>query len=504
MGAPDLWVAPLFVSRLLRWRGTAPAVVFVTLMALYGTTLLAHVGWSGDTAKFQFIGRVMGTPHQTGYPTYVLLNAAFVRVMALGSLAWRANLLSALCVASAGAVLVRVLGLLGVRTLVAIAGSVALGLTLTLWTQAVVAEVYGLHLVLGVLALWFLLRWRAERRPGLLVAVAAVVGISLGNHLMTLLLVPGVAAFVWIVDRRALRPRLLAVCALVACLGLAQYGFVVWRTLHPSPTTYVQSRADDVGQLMGVLRGADFEGSMFAFPASEVVTAQLPAVAGYLWRDLSWLLVASIVGLVWRRGDPLSALLGSWAALDVAWVLNYDVIDAEVFLLPAELCLVIWATLGMEVVCRRLDARGWVPISAGVLAVPIAFGLWNFGLVDRSKNLPTAARAARVVTHAPDGAMILTHNYRASQYVRYHLLGEGLGQERDLVLADHTQPLDEVADYVGGREALTLDGRRVACGRPVLTAWTSIVERAGLVGLRARLAGPRVWRLVPARPLTGE
>jgi hypothetical protein len=482
--------------RAVSW--TAPTVAFGALMAVYAPTLLPHVGWSGDTAKFQFIGRVLGTPHHTGYPAYVLLNAAFVRLAAVGSLAWRANLLSALCVAAAGAVLVRVLGLLGVRPLVAVAGAVALGLTLPLWTQAVVAEVYGLQLLLGLLTLLFLLRWRDERRTGFLVAAAATIGVSLGNHLMTLLLVPGALVFVWLVDRRALRLRTVAAWGLVAGLGLLQYGFVVWRSYHPSATTYVQSRARDLGELVKVLRGADFENHMFAFPLAEVLDRQVPVVWDLLWRDASWLLLASAVGLVWRRRDPLTALLASWSALHVVWVLNYDVVDAEVFLIPAELCLVVWAALGLEAGCRWLEARRLRPVTAAVLVVPVAFGVWNYATVDRSKNTPTAARAARVVDHAPDGAVLVAHNYRASMYLRYHLLGEGLGEERDLVLADHRQRLRHLADYAAGRRDLVVDDRRVGPGRPLYTSWTSIVERAGLVGLRAELDGPRVWRLVPA------
>jgi hypothetical protein len=55
------------------------AYALATLAIAYRATLLTGIG-TGDTAKFQYIGRVLGTPHSTGHPLFILLNAVFVRL----------------------------------------------------------------------------------------------------------------------------------------------------------------------------------------------------------------------------------------------------------------------------------------------------------------------------------------------------------------------------------------------------------------------------------------
>ena len=67
----------------------------VILGTVYIKTLLPGIGNSGDTAKFAFAGYVWGTAHGNGYPTYRVLNHFFTSLIPIGSLAYRANLLSA-------------------------------------------------------------------------------------------------------------------------------------------------------------------------------------------------------------------------------------------------------------------------------------------------------------------------------------------------------------------------------------------------------------------------
>ena len=50
----------------------------IILGGVYFATLLPGVGYSGDTSKFQFLGKILGIPHPTGYPLYLVLNNLFV------------------------------------------------------------------------------------------------------------------------------------------------------------------------------------------------------------------------------------------------------------------------------------------------------------------------------------------------------------------------------------------------------------------------------------------
>jgi hypothetical protein len=57
-----------------------------------------------------------------------------------------------------------------------------------------------------------------------------------------------------------------------------------------------------------------------------------------------------------------------------------------------------------------------------------------------------AEQTERAIDAAGSDAVLLTDNYNDSEYLWYYLLGEGLGEERNLVVADQVTP-GEVADW---------------------------------------------------------
>src|SRR5262245_63419269 len=87
--------------------GTASAVLLaVVLFAVYaaGACPTIYVGDSGELAAAVY---VLGIPHPTGYPLYVLLGKLWTLLIPFGSVAYRLSLFSAVCAALACAVLYR-------------------------------------------------------------------------------------------------------------------------------------------------------------------------------------------------------------------------------------------------------------------------------------------------------------------------------------------------------------------------------------------------------------
>ncbi len=97
-------------------------VVFVAaiLGVIYIRTLSPVIGPFGDMAKFAFLGKILGTPHTSGYPTYMVLNHIFVTTFPKGTLAWKANLLSAIFSAATACFLYGTLISLQVRKIIAL------------------------------------------------------------------------------------------------------------------------------------------------------------------------------------------------------------------------------------------------------------------------------------------------------------------------------------------------------------------------------------------------
>jgi 4-amino-4-deoxy-L-arabinose transferase-like glycosyltransferase len=210
--------------------------------ALYATTLAPTI-LAGDGGEFQFVPYLLGVAHPTGYPLYTLLGWLWSHLLPAGDVAYRMNLFSAFWAALAVALLYpttrsllrQVLPSLthsNRRLLGALAG-ITLAVTPTLWSQAIIAEVYGLHAFFVVLVFYFLLSWGERRLPRSLLLAAFVFGLSLAHHSTTLLLAPAILVYVWLIDRRLYRsPGLLLKVALLVFLPLLLYLLIPLRAPH--------------------------------------------------------------------------------------------------------------------------------------------------------------------------------------------------------------------------------------------------------------------------------
>src|SRR5262245_917735 len=156
--------------------------VSLALMAfgLYLFTLAPTV-LEADAGEFQFVPWLPGIAHPTGYPLYLMLGWLWSHLLPMGEVAWRMNLLSALFAAiTVGLVYGLAQFLLEivqpelsplVHRLGAGLAATTFALTATFWSQALIAEVYTLHLLFITAILWLALkvvyrptRWTA---PGL-------------------------------------------------------------------------------------------------------------------------------------------------------------------------------------------------------------------------------------------------------------------------------------------------------------------------------------------------
>ena len=471
------------------------AVVAAVLLPCYLLTMLPGTGFSGDTAKFQFVGRVLGTPHHTGYPIYTLLDAAVVRLVPFGSVAWRVNLLSAVCATAACALLVPVLVLVGCRRLVAVGVAITFGFTVTFWSAAVVAEVYALHVLLLVAVLGLLLRWQRDRRDLDLGLALLLTGLGFGHHLMVVLALPGIALFVLLVDARALLRRWVVGLGLAGlALGFGTYAYVLWRSASPGPTTYLGSRATNLSELLDVIRGKEFAGDRFAFGWEHIREERLPNARRYLHEEWAKALLLVPLGFVRRAWTPLTALLVAWAVVDVVFVVNYDVVDVQVFMLPTYVCVAVWVGLGLDLLVGR-----WRLLSAvAAVALPLTFAMWHWHRVDESKNLPAARRAARAVAAVPEGSLLVASDYQTEQFLLYPLLGEGLATDRDVALVEDDVPVRDVARLVREGRAVPVLARTSSEGREAYAVSPRTLRELRLLGVRGERVGDQLWRLVPA------
>jgi Protein O-mannosyl-transferase TMEM260-like len=445
----------------------APAIVGAVSFVVYLRTLLPGIAF-GDWGEMQTVPHVLGVAHPTGYPTYILL-AWLAHLVPIGSIAFRANLLSAVLVASALAVTVAILLRLGIRPLIAVGAALTLGAIPTVWAAATVAEVNPLHLLFVALLLHRALVWEEHRRTRDLLIGALLLGLALGNHLLMVFVAPFVALFVLWVGRReiASRPWMLAAAAAVGLVGLSTYLYIPLAAAQDPPLPYNHPKTLDA--LLWLVGGTQFR-NQFGFLSSGGLNA-LAGSLGALWpllatRATSVVPILGLIGLALHiRKRPAFGLMCAGILLaNVYFWATY--VRLEHYLLVPWLVLMIGAAFAMERLARALAARpawfrGFDPSPlAGIAAVAFALALavTNWQAADRSGDSSGDAFVETVFRTLPENAAILSE-WDASTplwHARYVL-----GHRPDVLIVDDT---NIVYDGWATRE------RRIAsliCERPV-------------------------------------
>jgi len=211
------------------------------VFSLYALTLAPSTAF-WDTSEYIATGFILGIPHPPGNPLFVVLARAWIVLLEPTglSIAVRVSLFSAFMSATAHAlwflVVHHVLRFFSTDRLFRLAGAgvavLVSATAFTVWNQSNVNEkVYTVSLLTIALLSWLVIRWQERLGRGgddnLLVLMAFVVALSVGNHLMAALAVPAMAVFVLMVNGRALLNWKLYPSVLVAgLLGLSIHLFL--------------------------------------------------------------------------------------------------------------------------------------------------------------------------------------------------------------------------------------------------------------------------------------
>jgi tetratricopeptide (TPR) repeat protein len=196
---------------------------------VYFLTTQPNVGLL-DSGEFLTASIHIGVPHPTGYPLWTIFSHLFT-LFPIGNGAWEVNLFSGFCTSIAiglvTLILCNSLRWAGVRDLVAqILGAgwaIALAFSISMWSQAVIAEVYGLHSLVVMFYVWVLYRWlRAPEWTNGLAWSAFFFALGMSDHHLMISLSP-LPVMVLIIRRRDfLAEGMLYLCMAAA---LVYWGF---------------------------------------------------------------------------------------------------------------------------------------------------------------------------------------------------------------------------------------------------------------------------------------
>lgn len=347
------------------------AALFAGALAMYVQTLAPGLLTDlGDPGDLQAAAVSLGVPHPTGYPLFVIAGWLWTHLFPFGSMAFRLNLL----VAAFGALAVALTFLLALkitgRTLPSLAGAVLFGSGYTFWTQTTISEVYTLNAAFVAAVLLLLVTWGQRAKGwaalggaavadgGTLIWAAFVYGLSLAHHRTMILLLPAIAAYVWMVDRRVYADRGFLLRLVAATMpGALLYLFVFWRLL---PQGYSPTEV-----LWGTILGGSFAGSLGQAPDWQRIFWELPAAqVGALGFVVA---VAGIAVLVARRASRPQAVLLAGTYLGISlFCLIYRIPEIDPFLIPAFLSICV-AISGLALTFARFGDRARLLLETALL-----------------------------------------------------------------------------------------------------------------------------------------
>jgi len=408
-------------GRLLgRFEWASLAVLFM----LYLVAVPSHPGPTGDNAEFQYLGKVFGIPHPTGYPLYLTLNGLFVWTIPWGTLAWRANVFSSLCMAGTFIVLLNLMRRLGAGPWSSLSAALCVCLASPLFHHAIHAEVYALNALFFVSTILACLRVDERARPSAILLLCAVYAFSFGNHLTMLLLLPGLLAWLLMTcPRMFLQPRLLLVGSAIVLLAASQYAYLLVRS--GAQHSFQYTALNSVTEVIAYVTGAQFETAK-GFGSIRAVLAKAWFLGRGVLADAAPLLIAAVPGvfILWRKDHRATIALLLIAVTKGLFILWYGIPDISDYLLPLFLLMALFAALGFEHTLRFVRPS-WHPL---LMLLPLAYAIFALCGV-RWTETTRDQEVRRFLEKNHSAGILLTRNWRDSNIARYYTLGEKIGQD---------------------------------------------------------------------------
>lgn len=427
------------------------ALVFAGVLAVYASMLPAGVS-VGDAAEAQTVPYILGIPHPTGFPAYVLAGWVFSHAIRFGSVAWRMNLFAATCTALSAAGVFLLAVTIGSNAAAALLAALTFAFGALVWLGAVDPNVQILSEVCGVYAVLASVAFARFGDARAFVAACLCCGIGMAAHPASIWVIPAVAvALAW--RRRDTRAGTVALGTVALVLPLLLYAYLPLRSafvaahgLDPnmSAPLYGSGSLDwntnDPRTISGFLNEVIGRRSHAGYEVARVFDprasfAAVPWWIGYAQSQFSlWLLLLAAAGaavLAWldRRSFSIIAVVAV-GSIAFASIHNRDThLDRYLFVSFA-------LTAALAAAFSRLELRppfgtAVHAVAACLLAVVAGTAFLQNRPVLPSPHFPDGeAIIAAVVHDTPDNAIVVAqwNDAAALAYGAYveHSLGSRL------------------------------------------------------------------------------
>lgn len=406
-----------------------PGILGGGLLLIYLSSIAPGLTWANsgvDGGDLITAAATGGIAHPSGYPTYLLLARLF-QELPVGSLAFRTNLLSLAAAVGTCLLVYALLIRIGpaIHPMAALAAGTAFGVSPLFWSQAVITEVYTLHVFFIVVILHLSLAPGQDEKFDALRGL--VFGLALGNHLTTLLLLPLLltprAADGWQVDWKPLLRRLGWMGA-----GSLVYLILPLRASLMPPVNWGDPRTFE--NFVWLVTGQLYQDEFFVF-GQVSFGSRIQSVSALLLDQFGILgLVVGLTGLVFSyRSSAFYRHLLWILFVFLTFSIVYVVRDAHIYLLPVFLVFSLLIGLGLDMLMGMVAGQYPFLRSAPALLLLIyllGLGVVHWPQVDASGDARAEQFGEAVLTLAPKEALLFVQGDGAvfSLWYFHYALGQ--------------------------------------------------------------------------------
>jgi len=416
----------------LRGRAGVVAVAVATFV-VYAAGACPTI-YVGDSGELVAAVHVLGIPHPTGYPLYVLLGKVWTVLVPIGSVAYRMSLFSAVCAALTCAIVYDIGRRAGWHPVAALTSATVLAFGASFWGEANVQRVYALGAVFVAGATALLWSWHRTRRDRLLMWAALLCGLGATNHMFMALYGAVAGVFVLVREPRLLvRGRLLAACLGAGLLGLLPYLYLPLRSAADPALDWGDPESGQA--LLEVVLRRDFWARAWIERPGDVFTVAADFLRT-LGPELTWGGIGlAMLGLAAgpRHGAPVLLLIGVVLANVGSLALHgsrSDIFIWHRYYIPAYVCLALAAGLGTQALLGALPRV----LRVAPLALPLLLLATGWRTFDRSRYEIGESFSRVVLGTLPPGAHLIATDDNILFILIYLRLVEGARPDLNLIM----------------------------------------------------------------------
>ena len=402
----------------------------VFLVYALGACRSVYVGDSGELTAA--VG-ILGIPHPSGYPLYVMLGHLWTILVPIGSVAYRMSLFSAAAGGAACGLVYSLGRRAGWHRSAAIFAALLLAFSPSYWAEANVQRVYTLNALFIVLATSRGWCWYSTRRDQDLAVAFLVCGLGACNHTFMLVYAVALGLFAVLTAPSIARNiRLVALCAALFALGLLPYAYLPIRSAMNPRLDWGNPETFDA--FLGVVFRRDFWDRAWIEGPQDLVVIGLD-YARSLGDELFWVgaILAGVGVAVGRRQGfpvllPLLVMGGNLGSMALHGSRS-DLFIWHRYYIPSYIMAALLAGLGAQEIFGRMRRLRWLP-----LVLPAIMLIHGFRDADRSRYNIAEDFARRVFRALPPGAHISATDDNILFVLIYLHLVERLRPDVDLIL----------------------------------------------------------------------